>query len=66
MAKQNPTKPGKIFTKTIRQGPNKGDRVKFKVAPGGHPFPVRVLHDKGKNSTLRNNKGVKFGKRKKS
>ncbi len=66
MAKQNPTKPGTRFTKTIGQGPNKGDKVSFKVAPGGKPFPTRVLKDVGNNSTLKDNPGVKFGKKKKS
>lgn len=56
--------PGKTFTKTITRGPNKGDRVVFRVAPGGNPYPIRVLHDKGGDSTLRDNAGVKFGKRK--
>lgn len=58
-------KVGSKFTKTISRGPNKGDRVQFKVASGGKPFPVRVLKDKGSNSTLKNNAGVKFGKKKK-
>ena len=57
-------KPGKVFTKTITRGPNKGDRVSFKVGPSGKPYPRRVLNDKGSNSTLRDNPGVKFGKRK--
>lgn len=52
------------FTKTITRGPNKGDRVVFKTAPGGKPYPIRVLRDKGNNSTLRDNPGVKFGKKK--
>ena len=59
--KENPTKPGIVFTKTIEQGPNKGDRVQFRVAPGGHPYPIRVLHDRGGDSTLRND-GIPFGK----
>lgn len=58
-------KPGSTFTKIITRGPNKGDKVSFKVAPGGKPFPTRVLSDTGKSSTLRNNPGVKFGKGKK-
>lgn len=57
-------KPGSTFTKTISQGPNKGDRVAFKVGPSGKPYPTRVVNDKGGNSTLRNNSGVKVGKRK--
>jgi len=58
-------KAGSTFTKTISQGPNKGDRVQFRVAPSKKPYPIRVLHDKGGNSTLKDNAGVKFGKRKK-
>jgi len=57
-------KPGSTFTKTISRGPNKGDRVQFKVGPSGKPYPRRVLNDKGGNSTLRDNAGVKFGKKK--
>ena len=63
MAKKNPTRPGATFTKTITRGPNKGDRVSFKVGPSGKPYPRRVLKDIGSPSTLRNNPGVKFGKR---
>jgi len=59
-------KPKSTFTKKITRGPNKGDRVAFKVASGGKPFPTRVLNDKGSNSTLKNNPGVKFGKKAKS
>jgi hypothetical protein len=55
---------GRTFTKTITQGPNKGDVVTFKVSPSGKPFPVRVLRDKGGDSTLRDN-GIPFGKKKK-
>lgn len=54
---------GKTRTKTISRGPNKGDRVVFKGSPSGKPFPVRVLRDKGSDSTLHNNPGVKFGKK---
>lgn len=64
-AKRKLKKPGSTFTKVITRGPNKGDKVSFKVAKGGKPFPTRVLVDKGKNSTLRDNSGVKFGKKKK-
>ncbi len=53
---------GRTFTKTISRGPNKGDRVRFRVAPSGKPYPIRVLNDKGSNSTLRDNPGVKFGR----
>ena len=56
-------KAGSTFTKKITRGKNKGDIVKFKVAKGGKPFPTRVLKDTGKRSTLRNNSGVKFGKK---
>lgn len=57
-------KPGSSFTKVVTQGPNKGDKVAFKVGPSGKPYPTRVVSDKGKNSTLRNNPGVKIGKKK--
>lgn len=63
--KANPKTPGTTFTKNITRGPNKGDNVTFKVAPGGNPYPTRVNKDVGKPSTLRNNPGVKFGKKKK-
>ena len=53
----------KTFTKKITRGPNKGDTVTFKTAhPSGKPYPVRVVKDVGKPSTLRDNPGVKFGK----
>lgn len=57
-------KTGSTFTKIIERGPNKGDKVTFKVGPSGKPYPKRVIHDKGNNSTLKNNPGVKFGKTK--
>ena len=63
-AKKNPTTPGKTFTKTITRGPNKGDKVSFKVAKGGKPFPTRVIKDVGKKSTLRGD--VPIGKKKKA
>ena len=56
---------GKMKTKKITRGPNKGDTVKFKGSPSGKPYPVRVIRDVGNNSTLKNNPGVKFGKKKK-
>lgn len=56
-------KPGTTFTKTISRGPNKGDRVTFKVGPSGKPYPKRVRKDVGRRSTLRDNSGVKFGSR---
>jgi len=56
-------KTGSTFTKTITRGPNKGDRVKFKVSPSKKPFPTRVLRDKGGNSTLRGS--VPIGRKKK-
>ncbi len=59
-----PTVSRKTFTKIITKGPNKGDKVTFKVGPSGKPYPSRVLKDIGKRSTLRNNSGVKFGKKK--
>lgn len=60
--KENPKSPGTVFTKIIERGPNKGDRVQFRVGPSGHPYPIRVLHDKGSDSTLRDN-GIPFGKK---
>jgi len=62
MAKKR--KVGSTFTKRIERGPNKGDLVKFKVGPSGKPYPQRVRKDVGKKSTLRDNPGVKFGKKK--
>jgi len=62
---RNLRKPGSTFTKTISRGPNKGDRVRFKVGPSGKPYPTRVLNDRGGDSTLKDNAGVKFGKGKK-
>jgi len=56
-------KTGSTFTKTIQQGPNKGDKVSFKVSPSGKPFPTRVIRDKGNNSTLKGS--VPVGKKKK-
>jgi len=46
-------KPGSTKTKIITRGPNKGDKVKFKGAKGGKPFPVAVINDKGNDSTLK-------------
>ncbi len=63
--KRNPRTPGTVFTKTMTRGANKGDRHTLKVAKGGEFFPIKVLHDKGGNSTLKDNPGVKFGKGKK-
>lgn len=63
-AKGEAMKVGSTFTKTIERGPNKGDRVQFKVAPSGKPYPIRVLSDRGNDSTLRDN-SVPFGKKKK-
>ena len=65
MARKRVGKKGAIFTKKITRGPNKGDTVQFKVAKGGKPFTIRVKKDVGKRSTLRNNPGVKFGKKRK-
>lgn len=56
-------KTGATFTKTVTRGPNKGDKVAFKVAPSGKPYPTRVITDKGGNSTLRGS--VPVGKKKK-
>ena len=49
--KSNPTKPGTTFTKKVTKGPNKGDTVSFKVAPGGKPYPTAVQKDVGKKNT---------------
>lgn len=63
MGKSRKLKRPKRFTKTIEQGANEGDLVRFQVAPrSGKPFPVRVIRDSGRPSTLRDNPGVKFGK----
>lgn len=57
MAKKKPPAsnipPGETRTRTITQGPNKGDKVKFRGAKGGKPYPVAVIRDKGNNSTLK-------------
>lgn len=55
---------GKTATRKITRGPNKGDTVTFKGSPSGKPFPTRVVKDTGRKSTLRNNPGVKIGKKK--
>lgn len=57
-------KPGSTKVQVMKKGPNKGDTHRMKIARGGHPFPVAVLKDKGNNSTLKNNSGVKFRKKK--
>jgi hypothetical protein len=59
MAKKT-RKKGSLFTKKITQRDNKGDTVQFKVAPGGKPYPVRVVKDVGKDSTLK--KSIPRGK----
>lgn len=64
-AKSKNRKAGSTFTKTITRGKNKGDKVSFKIAKGGKPFPTRVIKDKGNDSTLKNNPGIKFGKKSK-
>lgn len=55
----------KTFTKKITRGPNKGDTTKFRVAPGGKPYPIKIVKDVGKPSTLRDNSGVDFPSTKK-
>ena len=55
-------------TRTITRGPNKGDRVVIKAASAadlkkGNWWPIRVLSDKGGDSTLKDNSGVSFGKK---
>ncbi len=62
----NPTTPGTKFTKIMTKGPNKGDTHRLQVVSGGgNFFPIAVLKDKGNNSSLKNNPGVKFPKGKK-
>ncbi len=58
-------KPGSTVTRKVRRGTNKGDTVTFGFGPSGKPFPKRVVRDVGPRSTLRDNPGVKFGRRKK-
>lgn len=65
MGRKRVGKTGSTFTKKITRGPNKGDNVTFRVAPSGKPYPIRVNKDKGNNSTLKDNPGVKFGKSRK-
>ena len=53
----------------IKKGPNKGDVIIAKAKNKaelnkGHWWPVRVVLDRGGNSTLRDNPGVKFSKKK--
>ncbi len=61
----------KTVTKRIKQGPNKGDLIKAKFSPKKKGkrrkwFPVEVIEDVGKPSTLRNNPGIPIGKKKKA
>ena len=65
MARKSNLAKGKTRTKKITLGPNKGDTVQFRGSPSGKPYPIRVLRDVGRPSTLRDNPGVKFGKAKK-
>jgi hypothetical protein len=51
----------------ITRGPNKGDTIIAKAKSvaamkAGNWWPTRVTNDRGGNSTLRDNPGVKFGK----
>jgi len=40
-------------TRVVKQGPNKGDTVQFKRAPGGKEYPVKVVKDvKGTNQSI--------------
>lgn len=55
--------------KRITKGPNLGDLIIAKAASAadmkaGNWWPIRVLEDKGGNSTLKDNSEVKFGKKK--
>lgn len=69
MAKKSSRSKGVTQTRKITRGPNKGDTVRVKAKSAadmrkGNWYPVAVLKDKGGNSTLRNNPGVKVGRRK--
>ena len=64
MVRKSNLKKGRTKTKKITRGPNKGDTVVFRGSPSGKPYPIRVIKDVGKPSTLRDNPGVKFGKKK--
>lgn len=43
----NKRKSGSTSTRKVTKGPNKGDTVRFKVAPGGKEYPTRVTRDTG-------------------
>ena len=64
MARKSNLVTGRTATRKVTRGPNKGDTVTFKGSPSGKPYPVRVVKDVGRPSTLRDNPGVKFGKKK--
>ena len=56
--------------KRITKGPNKGDLIIAKAASAaqmkaGNWWPVQVLENKGGDSTLSDNSGVRVGKKKK-
>jgi len=63
MVRKSNLKKGRTKTKKITRGTNKGDTVVFRGSPSGKPYPIRVIKDVGKPSTLRDNPGVKFGKK---
>ncbi len=56
---------GSEFTRVVKQGPNKGDTVRYRVAPSGKQYPIEVIKDRGSRSTLRDNSGVRIRGRKK-
>ncbi len=56
---------GSEFTRVVKQGPNKGDTVRYRVAPGGKQYAVAVIRDRGNNSTLKGS-GIRFGGKSKS
>ena len=61
--KKRKRKVGSTFTRKVSRGPNKGDTVRFRVAPSGKAYPTRVLKDRGNNSTLKGQ--VRIGKKRK-
>lgn len=52
---------GKTVTRKMTRGPNKGDTHRLR-GTGDNFYPVGVVSDRGRRSTLRDNPGVKFGK----
>jgi uncharacterized protein (DUF2141 family) len=63
MARLEPFEPGTTFTKRVEQRINRGDLVQYRVGPSGKPYAIRVIEDIDGDSTLRDDRGVKFGKK---